>query len=228
MAHLEYLKLYFNKLEHINLFADNDTGFEMAVTRVCSDLIKSQKLTCALIRDSKLEAKDEIEKEGCYYWIKQEAPVIENNFIDLKFLTSYEESNVIHASLYGIDSYFQLNRRRISMVERPIPTSSKTEKKNKEKIKADEDNKQIWNLYGSYNPKYVSMLIEILRVYNNYILTDKKSLSRTSMNGKTPRTPAQKIGLVEQPYSVHDILEFSPAKIFLDKHELQRKNINLA
>jgi hypothetical protein len=146
MAHLEYLKMYFNKLKRINLFGDNNSGFEMSITRVCADLIKSKKLSCALLRDSTLKSCDDGEK------------------------------------------------------------------------------KQIWNLYGSYNPKYVSMLIEILRVYNNYVLTDKKALSRTSMIGKTPRTPTQKIGLVDNPFNVHDILEFSLAKIFLDPYELEKFN----
>jgi hypothetical protein len=85
MAHLEYLKMYFNKLKRINLFGDNDSGFEMSITRVCADLIKSKKLTCALLRDSTLEIIDETEKDCCYYWIKQSVPVIERNFLDLKF-----------------------------------------------------------------------------------------------------------------------------------------------
>ena len=211
MAHLEILKEYFNVVKHVNLFGDNDTGFEMSMTRTLSDLIKSNKLTCALLRDRKHEEDDP-------QWIKQERPVIRDSFIDIKFLTTYNESAVNNASLYGVDNYFQMLRRRINMMERPIPTSSQSKDKNKENQK-----NQVWNGYGSYNPKYVSMLIEIFRVYYNYILTDEKALKRTSMKGKTPRTPAQKIGLVDFPFDIHDILEFSPAKLFLDKYELNKK-----
>ena len=33
-------------------------------------------------------------------------------------------------------------------------------------------NGKRWNGYACYNPKWAVMLIEILRVYNNYVLTD--------------------------------------------------------
>jgi hypothetical protein len=42
------------------------------------------------------------------------------------------------------------------------------------------------------------------------------------------RTPAQKIGMVDTPFGIHDILEFSPAKVFLDRYELNKENANLA
>lgn len=212
MAHLDTLKEYFNEAEHVNLYADNDIGFEMSMTRTLSELIKSNKLTCALLRDRKAEKDDP-------QWIKQEQPVIKDSLIDVKFLTSYSESAINYASLYGVDNYFQMLRRRINMMERPIPTSSQSKDKNKENQK-----NQVWNGYGSYNPKYVSMLIEIFRVYNNYVLTDEKVLKRTSMQGKTARTPAQKIGLINQTFGVQDILEFSPAQVYLNSYESQKEN----
>jgi len=215
MSHLEILKIYFNEAKHVNLYADNDIGFEMSMSRTLSDLIKSNKLTCALLRDRQTEDDPQ--------WIKQEHPVVKDNLIDIKFLTNHSESAINNASLYGVDNYFQMIRRRINMMERPIPTSSQSKDKNKENQK-----NQVWNGYGSYNPKYVSMLIEIFRVYNNYILTDEKVLKRTSMKGKTPRTPAQKVGLVNTPFGIHDILEFSPAQVFLDRYELNKENANLA
>ena len=211
MSHLEILKVYFNEAKHINLYADNDIGFEMSMSRTLSDLIKSNKLTCALLRDRQTENDPQ--------WIKQELPVIKDNLIDIRFLTNHNESAINNASLYGVDNYFQMIRRRINMMERPIPTSSQSKDKNKENQK-----NQVWNGYGSYNPKYVSMLIEIFRVYNNYILTDEKVLKRTSMKGKTPRTPAQKVGLVDNPFGIHDILEFSIANIVLESKINEAKN----
>ena len=119
MSHLEILKEYFNETKHVNLYADNDTGFEMSMTRTLSELIKSRKLTCALLRDRKNEDDDP-------QWIKQEQPVIKDSLLDVKFLTKHNESAINNASLYGVDNYFQMLRRRINMMERPIPTSSQS------------------------------------------------------------------------------------------------------
>lgn len=46
------------------------------------------------------------------------------------------------------------------------------------------------------------------------------------MKGKTPRTPAQKLGLVDQVFSVHNILEFSPAKLFIEYSNITSKKVS--
>lgn len=85
-------------------------------------------------------------------------------------------------------------RRRLNMTERPITTAT---------------NSQRWNGYAAYNPKWMTMLIEMLRVYNNYVLTDEKTLRNKGVKFLTPMTPAQKLGIAEQRYTVKDIINFS-------------------
>jgi hypothetical protein len=176
------------------------------------DGTKIQKqVTCSLVRDSQFTSCDETEREGVYHWIKQEEPVVHKHYVDLKFLTGETEHLYENASLHGVDNYFQMLRRDLNMVERPIPRSSKA---SAEYAKIKKGNKkEIWNLYGAYNPKYVIMLIEIFRVYNNYVLTDKKAITKSGMKWKTPLTPAQKIGLVDHAFKVEDLLSNSPAKL---------------
>jgi hypothetical protein len=111
------------------------------------------------------------------------------------------------ASLYGVVNYFQMLRRRINMMERPIKTASKPENKTTD---------LVWNGYASYNPKYLSMPIEIFKVYHNYVLTDEKNNIKHGYNKKA-LTPAQKLGLVDNAFSIYDVIEFSPAQIHLDK-----------
>ncbi|MFT5277376.1 MAG: energy-converting hydrogenase A subunit M [Glaciecola sp.] len=100
---------------------------------------------------------------------------------------------LLDVSTPGVDNYFQMIRRRINVLERPITTAT---------------NGKRWNGYACYNPKWAVMLIEILRVYNNYVLTDEKSLKNKGLSF-TPRTPAQKIGFADQKYRIEDILDFT-------------------
>ena len=50
MAHLESLKPIYNSAKSINLFADDDEGFELGICLVLSELIQSRKLNPILIR----------------------------------------------------------------------------------------------------------------------------------------------------------------------------------
>lgn len=124
------------------------------------------------------------------------------------------------ASLNGVDNYFQILRRRLNMLERPIKAAVNSNKKKVvDNDLSSESKYEKWNIYGSYNPKYISMMIEILRVYNNYVLTDEKSLKNKKSSSTKPRTPAQKLGLVDNIFDIYDILEFSVANIVTGFHE---------
>ena len=57
------------------------------------------------------------------------------------------------------------------------------------------------------------MFVEILRIYNNYVMTDSKKLKNKG-SSKKPLTPAQKLGLADKQYSIQDILSFSAFKEF--------------
>jgi len=203
LAHLEYLKRYFDNVKHINLSADQDSGFELSICKVLKDLIKQQRLSAMLIRDSRLD-RNEYQYTGNELtsptadWVPQQSPVVTGKFLDVRLLTPVAADAFANASLHGVDNFFQILRRRINMLERPVQTQSRS---------------QVWNGYGSYNPKYISMLVEIFRVYNNYVMTDKKKLTKNK-NGKpsNAETPAQKLGLVDNPFSIYDIIEYTPAR----------------
>jgi len=89
------------------------------------------------------------------------------------------------ASLHSIDRFFMLVRRRLNVFERPITSAS--------------DKSRSWYGYSAYNPAIGMKLLEIFRVYFNYALT-----------GKDKSVPAARMGIVEKPVSLEEILEFMP------------------
>lgn len=86
------------------------------------------------------------------------------------------------ASIHSTDNYFQLTRRRIRLVERPLKTMAKTNQ---------------WNGYSAYNPQKTQQLLNIFRAYYNYC-----------MPGKDKKTPAMRIGITKSKVKVKDILYF--------------------
>jgi transposase-like protein len=90
----------------------------------------------------------------------------------------------LRASLHPVDRYFMLVRRRTSLLERPTSSSSSGGRK--------------WFAYDPYQPAVVEKLIEIYRVYYNYV---KK--------GEDGQTPAMRLGFARRPIKVETILYFS-------------------
>jgi len=88
-------------------------------------------------------------------------------------------------SLHGVDSYFNQVRRRISILERGIHTSSNAGR--------------VWSGYAPYNPVMVQKMLDILRVVHNYILK----------SGVTGKTPAMRLGLANSFVTYEDILYFA-------------------
>ncbi|MDO9508028.1 MAG: hypothetical protein Q7I97_01575 [Thermovirgaceae bacterium] len=91
----------------------------------------------------------------------------------------------LRAGLYGVDSFFQQIRRRVSLLERPISSSSSTGRK--------------WFGYNPYNPSMIQDMVTIMRVFHNYVLesTNEKGV-----------TPAMKLGLARGPVRIEDIIYF--------------------
>ena len=87
------------------------------------------------------------------------------------------------ASLRGIDGFFQKVRRDLSLLERPTPTAS--------------SNRRIWYGYSPYNPAVVVKLLDIYRVFFNYLET-----------GKDGKSPAMRLGLAKGTISYEDILYY--------------------
>lgn len=219
-SHLEMLKPFLDRIHKINFYADDDNAFDICITKTFKDYIKSGKLQACITRNSKLNI-GEIEKDSVYQWIPQDTPKIDGKYLDLKILTDVDASFLNHASLNGVDNYFQILRRRLNMLERPLKAAINSNKKQalKNDLSATESKYEKWNLYGAYNPKYIAMMIEIMRVYNNYVLTDEKSIKNKKSCSDTPKTPAQKIGLVNNSFDIYDILEFSVANVVTEFHE---------
>lgn len=86
------------------------------------------------------------------------------------------------ATLHGIDRFFMQVRRRLSLLERPISSASSDGRK--------------WYGYSPYNPAMVGKLLDIFRVFYNYIEV-----------GKDKSTPAMRLGLTSAPTQLNDIFK---------------------
>jgi hypothetical protein len=108
-----------------------------------------------------------------------------------KAYTNFELGKLfLRASLHPIDRYFALLRRKTSLLERPISTASSGGCK--------------WFAYNPYQPKVVEKLIEVYRVYFNYV---KK--------GDDGLTPAMRLGVAKVPIKLEKILYFSEDPTYL-------------
>ena len=91
----------------------------------------------------------------------------------------------LRAGLYGVDTFFQQIRRRISLLERPISSSSSAGRR--------------WSGYSPYNPGMVQNLVTIMRTFHNFVLPS---------SSEDKRTPAMKLGLAKGPVTMEKILYF--------------------
>lgn len=91
------------------------------------------------------------------------------------------------ASLHAIDRFFMQLRRRLSLLERPIATSSASYR--------------TWYGYSPYNPEMVVKLLGIFRVFYNYVAV-----------GEDKKTPAMRLGLAQAPIKIEDLLYFVAGK----------------
>ena len=89
------------------------------------------------------------------------------------------------ATLAPVDSYFMRLRRKNYYIERPLQTRSNGER--------------VWNGYHAYDPKRIMQLLEIYRVYSNYVRVP---------DTKDGKTPAMELGLARGPVSLEDIIYF--------------------
>ncbi|TRX57302.1 exonuclease domain-containing protein [Thalassomonas sp. M1454] len=172
-----------------------------------TDVLKTAKLDKANMTKlaqqywaAKIHQRNLAMGDGKSEWLVHPFPKKKQTF-QVKPLVAYGESMkdmeaiaLTQASTHGVDNYFQMLRRRLNMTERPITSAT---------------NSRRWNGYAAYNPKWMTMLIEILRVYNNYVLTDEKTLKNAKVRGVKPTTPAQKLGLAKCHFSIEDILNFN-------------------
>jgi transposase-like protein len=88
------------------------------------------------------------------------------------------------ASLHSIDRFFMQVRRRLSLLERPIATSSSTGRR--------------WHGYNAYNPAVITKVLDIFRVFYNYI-----------EDGNDEKTPAMRLGLSKSKVGMEDIIYYT-------------------
>jgi transposase-like protein len=109
------------------------------------------------------------------------------------YLTDYGDLKPEHlarlylrAALHPIDRFFMQVRRRLSLLERPIGTSSKAGR--------------TWYGYSAYKPENIVNMLEIFRVYYNY-----------SLPGADKKTPAMRLGLANGVIDPQDVIYFMGA-----------------
>jgi hypothetical protein len=87
------------------------------------------------------------------------------------------------AALHAVDRFFMQLRRRVSLAERPIATASRQFRQ--------------WYGYSPYNPAVLAQLLEIYRVFYNYVSV-----------GRDKKTPAMRLGLADTPVATRDLVFF--------------------
>lgn len=91
------------------------------------------------------------------------------------------------ATLAPVDTYFMRLRRKVNYFERGVPTKSNVSR--------------LWSGYHAYDPKRVLQLLEIFRVYSNFVYRSGKKA-----------TAAEVIGLARGPAKFEDILYWMPRR----------------
>ena len=102
-------------------------------------------------------------------------------------IQGYDENHLAwlynKASLHAIDRFFMQTRRRVSLLERPISSPANLGRR--------------WFGYGPYKPVMVGKLLDIFRVFYNYV-----------GSGKDKRTPAMRIGLAKGKIPIESIIYY--------------------
>lgn len=126
-------------------------------------------------------------------WLLHPFPSMSEPEKAICYLTDYRDYAPDHlarlyskASLHSIDRFFMQLRRRISLFERPIATSSAQGRS--------------WFGYSPYNPEVAMKLLMIFRVFYNYVAV-----------GEDKKTPAMRLGLAKNKVSLDDIIDFQPS-----------------
>jgi DNA polymerase III epsilon subunit len=248
LTHFVLLKDILKYSANINLYADNDSGFKLAISAVFCDWIAQHKLNAFQVSPERsggnqlldnataqrlkqkdaelsLEFPDISEKErkkllwkehistrvtkpgSRSEWIVSPNSSRFAGFHPLSDVDNMDYDRVQHsleqASLHGVDNWFQILRRHLNMLERPVTSAT---------------NSRRWNAYAGYNPEWMSKLIEIKRVYFNYCMTDERSNKKKFKGREKPTrtTPAMRLGLANKVYTAEEILGFNYNSHLLD------------
>lgn len=126
-------------------------------------------------------------------WHAHPTPSAEEPDKVINWITERDNKDVVEitplmvmATLNATDRFFLSLRRRITFFERSISSASGIKSVGSK-----------WSGYAAYNPAVLVKLLEIFRVYYNFVLT-----------GKDKKTPAQRLGITKKAYTVRDILYY--------------------
>lgn len=105
---------------------------------------------------------------------------------DLRHLRTDDLADLIfQVNSRTINNFFQVIRRRVSILERPLVTARGEGKS---------------YIYANYNPKYAQYITTILRTFYNFCWV-------TKVNGQL-QTPAQRLGITDKQFTIKDIIYF--------------------
>ena len=122
-------------------------------------------------------------------WLRHPVPTAQEPGKEVRWITENPDMDLddrtrlyLAASVAQVDNVFQLTRRFLSALERPIDTASGRWQ-------------QVWYGYAPYNPDMVQKYLDVFRAVNNFIHT-----------GVDGATPAMRLGFADRPLAYADIL----------------------
>ncbi len=122
-------------------------------------------------------------------WLRHPVPTAQEPGREVRWITENADMEVddrarlyLAASLAPVDNVFQLTRRFLSALERPIDTASGRWQ-------------QVWYGYAPYNPDMVQKYLDVFRAVNNFIHI-----------GEDGATPAMRLGFADRPLAYADLL----------------------
>jgi hypothetical protein len=137
--------------------------------------------------------KEHLAKDDGGKWFEHPLADMADSTKSVQYLTDFRDYDIgrlanlyMLASLRGVDRFFMLVRRRLSLLERPISTAN--------------NSNRTWHGYAAYSPVVAQRVLNIFRCYHNYCLV-----------GEDKKTPAMRLGLAEGPVPV-DVLANSHSR----------------
>ena len=122
-------------------------------------------------------------------WLRHPVPTAQEPGREVRWITENPDMDLddrarlyLAASLAPVDNVFQLTRRFLSALERPIDTASGRWQ-------------QVWYGYAPYNPDMVQKYLDVFRAVNNFVHT-----------GEDGATPAMRLGFTDRPLTYADLL----------------------
>jgi transposase-like protein len=138
--------------------------------------------------------KDQSGKKSSRTFVRQPIASDDLGYIEVTCITDtsamadwQKAEYLLNVNSRGTDAFFQTVRRSLNVLERPL-VGARSSKKS--------------YIYANVNPKYAHQMLTFLRVHYNFCTPYQ------GPNDKEPKTPVQRLGLVDRCYSIEDILYF--------------------